>query len=96
MRILNLATTKGAKVAFDRLHHRALEVEASSHLAGKLDRLPHQEAHRAAGTQVRVAAGHEIVGTLTIPDQIESGMGCPVDPLGEEYSSRAVRPAGCV
>ena len=80
----DLAAAEGSEETLDRLEHRALEVEAARHLAGKLDRLPPEQADGAAAAQARVVAGHQAVGALGIPDEIDGGVWRPVGTFREQ------------
>ena len=83
-RKLYLAAAARADETLDRPQHRTLEVVASCHLAGELDRFPGEQRDRPTAAQARVAACHQVVGALRVPYQVENGMRDPVGAFGEQ------------
>src|SRR5215211_4102071 len=94
--VRGLTAPERPEEALDGLEHRALEVEHVGDRPGAHDRLPHQQAARAARPQLRVGAAQQVVGGARVPHDERDRVDPVVLVMGGEQRPRAAGGAGGV
>jgi hypothetical protein len=84
MVIGHMQRSEAAKEALDRFDHGTLEIECLADSRSKTNCLPDAKTGRAAIAQRRIAAAHQVVCRVRIPDQIGGRMRAPPLVFGDE------------